>query len=315
MFALRGLAVSLSVFVVLYSLASALVAFTWKGIQSRLKPQRMCSVADVLYGIRMLPIGMAIATTAVFVVPSFLILEPRTIDEPLGGIPLILGLCGVILLVLGGANAGVAIRRALRTISDWMLGAQSVRTSADFPVLRISREAPRMTAVGILRPRILVSGSAEFLLDERELQTALNHEIAHVRRRDNLKKLLLRLVAFPGMQRLEDAWLNATEMAADDAAVSSAGEALDLAAALIKLSYLAPAEHPAELAMSLLRSPASTINDRVERLIHWTREPHLERRRNAWYALCAGAALVATLAVTYGFLLVQVHTATEWLVR
>jgi Zn-dependent protease with chaperone function len=67
------------------------------------------------------------------------------------------------------------------------------------------------------------------------LQTALNHEVAHVSRRDNLKKLLLRFVAFPGMSGLETAWLEATEMAADDAAVSTAGDALDLAAALIKL--------------------------------------------------------------------------------
>src|SRR5262249_21169184 len=109
--------------------------------------------------------------------------------------------------------------------------------------------------------------------------------------------------------------LNATEIAADDAAVSNAGEALDLAAALIKLSYLSPEEQPAELAMSLLRNPASTINDRVERLIHWTKEPHSEQKSSFWYALGAGAAVIATVAVTYGHLLVQVHSATEWLVR
>ena len=46
---------------------------------------------------------------------------------------------------------------------------------------------------------MLLSGAAELVLTTNELQTALNHEIAHVRRRDNLKKLLLRFVAFPGM--------------------------------------------------------------------------------------------------------------------
>jgi len=315
MFALRGLAVSLSVFVVLYAVVSLLVSLTWKEVQSRIMRHRMRRVADVLYALRMVPLATAVTITAAFIVPSFLMLEPRAIEEPLGGFPLILGLCGTCVIVLGATNVAVAIRRALHTISDWTSGAQSMPASAKLPVLRISRVAPRMTAVGILRPRILVSGSAEFLLDERELKTALNHEIAHVRRRDNLKKLMLRLVAFPGMRRLEDAWLDATEMAADDAAVSNAGEALDLAAALIKLSYLAPAEQPAELAMSLLRNPASTINDRVERLVHWSKESHPDQNRNLWYALGAGVALVATLAVTYGSLLVQVHTATEWLVR
>jgi len=32
-------------------------------------------------------------------------------------------------------------------------------------------------------------------------------------------------------------------------------------------------------------------------------------------SLCAAAAMVATLAVTYSGLLVRVHAATEWLVR
>ena len=68
----------------------------------------------------------------------------------------------------------------------------------------------------------------------------MNHEIAHVRRRDNLKKLLLRFVAFPRMAGLEAAWIEATEMAADDAAVLNASEALDLAAALLKLSRIRP---------------------------------------------------------------------------
>jgi len=64
--------------------------------------------------------------------------------------------------------------------------------------------------------------------------------MAHAHRRDNLKKLLFRFCAFPGMSRLEAAWCEAEEMAADDAAVASVGDALDLASALIKLSRLAP---------------------------------------------------------------------------
>ena len=136
-----------------------------------------------------------------------------------------------------------------------------------------------------------------------------------VRRRDNLRKLILRLVAFPGMAELESAWREASEMAADDGAVSSASEALDLAAALIKLSRLTPLEPPAELTTALVHSPAKSVNARVERLIAWT-----ERRQNAapgyslGCALCAAVAVVA-LAVTYSELLVRVHAATEWLVR
>ncbi len=173
-----------------------------------------------------------------------------------------------------------------------------------------------MTAAGIVHPRVLLSGAAESMLTGNELQTALNHEIAHVRRRDNLKKLLLRFVAFPGMSALEAAWLEATEMAADDAAVSNASQALDLAAALIKLSRLGPAEPLADLTAALVHSPASVMNARVERLIAWSDDRLvLPQRFFPWYGLGAALATVAVFAVTYSPLLAQVHTATEWLVR
>jgi len=152
-------------------------------------------------------------------------------------------------------------------------------------------------------------------LTERELRSALRHETIHVRRRDNLRKLFMRVAAFPGMAQLESAWREATEMAADDAAVSSAAEALDLAAAVIKLSRLAPFAPAAELTTALVHSPAESVNARVERLIGWTEARQGSASGYSWRYACAALAVVGTLAVTYTELLVRVHAATEWLVR
>jgi hypothetical protein len=105
-------------------------------------------------------------------------------------------------------------------------------------------------------------------------------------------------------------------MAADDAAVSSASEALDLAAAVIKLSRLAPLQAPAELTTALVHSPAESVNARVERLIAWTERRSIPANGYSLrYALCTAIAVVGTLAVTYSELLVRVHAASEWLVR
>jgi Zn-dependent protease with chaperone function len=172
-----------------------------------------------------------------------------------------------------------------------------------------------MTAVGIIRPTILLSDVAEFLLSPNEFQSAINHELAHVRRGDNLKKLLLRFVPFPGMGDLEHAWLEATEMAADDAAVSNIGEALDLAAALLKLCRVGPAESSVELSMSLVHTPISFVNERIERLIHWSAQSRLTPSHSRWYASGVGLALLAGVGLSYGQLLMAVHSATEWLVR
>jgi hypothetical protein len=105
-------------------------------------------------------------------------------------------------------------------------------------------------------------------------------------------------------------------MAADDAAVSNASEALDLAAAVIKLSRLAPLESPAELTTALVHSPAQSVNARVERLIAWSElRQSPTKGYSLAYALCAMAVMLAAMAVSYSELLVRVHAATEWLVR
>jgi Zn-dependent protease with chaperone function len=337
MFAARGIAISFSVFVIVYCVLSLAVSLAWRSVWRHSQGHPVRRVADWLFGLRMFPLMTAGVITAAFTVPSFLLLEPRAIDEPLGGIPLVLGICGAGLGIFGVVNAGLALRRASRTVAGWTRAAQPIECRAPFPVLLISENVPAkspakiparipaMTAAGIVRPRVLLSGTAESMLTANELQTALNHEVVHLRRRDNLKKLLLRFVAFPGMSELEAAWLEATEMAADDAAVANAGEALDLAAALIKLSRLGPVEFDsdesaADLTAALAHSPASVMNARIERLIAWSEErlappQKFSRWRRLGYGLGAALAAVVVFGVTYGQLLVRVHTATEWLVR
>jgi Zn-dependent protease with chaperone function len=335
MFALRGIAVALSVFVIVYAALSLAVGLCWRWSDVWRRGQRhtVRRSAELLFAWRMFPLVTAVVVTAAFAVPSFLLLEPRSIDEPLGGIPLALGICAVGLGIFGVGNAGFALRRVSRAVQKWTSAAQPIESCAPVPVLRISSvvppsgtilsafTVPAVTVAGIVRPKVLLSQAAEVVLTEGELQTALNHEVAHVRRCDNLKKLMLRCVAFPGMAGLEAAWLEATEMAADDAAVSNASEALDLASALVKLSRLQPVEwgtvEPAiDMTAALVHGSAAVVSARVERLIAWSGERLASPKTFfPWYGLGAAAATVAVFAVAYSHLLAQVHTATEWLVR
>jgi hypothetical protein len=316
MFAARGIAISFAVFFLVYSALSITVCCLWRQAWFYFQRYSARRCADLLFGLRVLPLAAAVAVTSALTVPSFLLLEPRAIVEPLGGTPLGFGLCGLALAMSGMVNATRALLRTSRTVRSWVGEASPVRSIFSVPVWRISRATPALTAAGVLRPRVLMSGAAEFLLTPKELQTALQHELAHVRRRDNLKKLLLRFIAFPGMAGLEEVWLEATEMAADDAAVSSVGEALDLAAALIKLSRVGTPDSGAELTAALMHSPAGLMNARVGRLIAWDQGQKAPAQSHSpWYRLGAGLAMIAGFAVIYGQLLVRVHTATEWLVR
>jgi beta-lactamase regulating signal transducer with metallopeptidase domain len=318
MFATRCLVISFSVFVIVYATLSLVVCFAWRRIwrYSQRYPVRL--LANLLFALRISPLVVAAGVTVLVTVPSFLMLEPRAIDEPVGVVPVLLTGCGAALGIFGVLNMGMAVRRASRALTLWTCDAKTVKAAAAFPVLRISRPVPAMAVAGVVRPRILLSCAAERALTREELQAALQHEVAHARRRDNLKKLLLRLVTFPGLSGLDVAWIEASEMAADDAAVSSAGEALDLAAALLKLSCLARACTPADLTAALVHThgAASAINVRVGQLIAWHEQSNRSARQcSPWYGLPAAAATVVFFSVTYSQLLVQVHTATEWLVR
>jgi beta-lactamase regulating signal transducer with metallopeptidase domain len=316
MYALRGLAVSFSVFLLVYCVLSIAVSIAWRRIRIRARDLSPTSASNLLFALRIFPLVTAAAVTAVFTVPSFLLLEPVSIDEPVGDIPLTLGICGAALAIAGIANAALAMLRASRTLSSWECEADRVAAETAIPVWRIRRAIPPMAAAGIVHPRVLLSASAESVLTPRELKSALNHEIAHVRRHDNFKKLLFRFVEFPGMQGLETAWLEATEMAADDAAVSSTSEALDLAAALIKLARLTPTEGLVELTATFVQSSVSLTNARVERLIGWTESRRTDSNGlSIPYLVTVSALTLAASVLAYNHLLSDLHTATEWLMR
>ncbi len=320
MFAVRGIAVSLSIFVLLYCALSIAVIVVWRKVWLWSQRYSAGDCADLLLILRLAPFTIAAGLTLALVVPSFLLLEPHTASEPMSGVPVVLGFCGIAVVMVGIWNAVLALRKASRTVARWSQASCAI-TSSSAAIhavcsLRSSASAPPLTAAGILRSTVWLSPAAELALSTNELEGALRHEVVHLRRRDNLRKLILRLVAFPGIAKLERAWREATEMAADDAAVSSASQALDLASALIKLSRLAPPELPAELTTALVHGPAESVNGRVERLLTWAdRRQVAAERYSPVSALYVAAAIALTVAVSYSQLLVLVHAASEWLVR
>jgi Zn-dependent protease with chaperone function len=312
MFALRLMVVALSVFILAYCMLSVAVSTGWKfpaRLWRSLAPARS---ADFLFGLRLFPLGAAIAITAVYVVPSYLVLEPAHVDEPLG--PMLVVLAGGAFAWLLGATlrAVAAQKRTSRVLSKWVQGAKGADHGAPFPVLRLPHHDPVLTVGGICAPRVLVSETAATILTREELDVALRHEVAHIRHCDNLKKLLLRFAGFPAMAGLESAWLDMSEMAADDAAVSSASEALDLASALIKLSRFAPVQRLHVVTSALLPGSSASLTARLTRLFNWAVSQH---RKSTSYMLPSVAAIAFLAVVTYGPMLAGAHALTEWLVR
>ena len=157
----------------------------------------------------------------------------------------------------------------------------------------------------------MVSDMAAMVLSDDEMRMAVRHELGHMRSCDNLKKVLISAIPFPGMSGLENAWREAAELAADDAAVANRQDALDLASALIKLSRSSTQWSEPALASGLV-SGSSSIGLRVKRLIEW----HMARRRlqRSWPWTLLLIAMIAGIASNYGATLVLTHRLTEVLV-
>jgi len=314
MFVVRCLGVSLAFFLLLYSVVSAIVMAGWARVRRTAARLSARQVADLLCAMRGLPFILATLVTVIFVVPSFLLLEPRVVAEPVGEIPVTLGGVCLLLLGIGFGNAIAAQVRTSRTVSGWLRGARASSVCSSVPLYRIPASSPALTVAGVCGPRVLLSETAASTLSSSELEAALKHEIAHVRRRDNLKKLLFRLCVFPGMATLESAWSEASEMAADDAAVCNPREALDLASALIKLSRFAPVQ-TSVLATGLVQSLNSSLNARIARLLIWESRVLPGRRFRLWYLAPTLAGGILCMVMTYSVALSRMHQLTEWLVR
>jgi len=232
-------------------------------------------------------------------------------------VPLVLGIGALLLIACGCIRVITAQAKTSRVVERWLLGAQRFHLTAQSKTQTMTScsrpDAPPLTLVGVHKPRVLVSRSAIALLNRDELQIALKHESAHVRSRDNLKKLVFRFCPFPGMAKLESAWSQTAELAADDAAVSNLDDALDLAAALVKLSRLAPANAAPVCTVGFV---TGSVGARVARLVAWDESRKSQPARVCnWHTIPAAIAAVLCVVATYGPALMLTHEITEWIVR
>ena len=308
-FAARGVLVSLAFFAVVYCLLSSLVVLTWLGVQrTRWKPSS--SSANLLFGLRILPFVVSLGVSVFFTFPSFWLLERRSLDEDTG--TFVLGLCSLLILGAGLVRVLLAEAKTTRAVTQWGLSASSGGRGVIPATIKASEGAPPLILVGIRNPNVLVSDMAAAVLSNDELRAAVRHELGHMRSWDNLKKITISATPFPGMTSLERAWRAAAELAADDSAVTNRQEALDLAAALIKLSRFSQQWAEPALASGLITGSYS-IGVRLERLIEWRVASRRLQRTWPW-TIVVLSTMIAGIVGNYGIALVVTHRLTELLV-
>jgi len=308
-FAARGLMVSLAFFATVYCPLSLLTTAAWWGAK-RMRLATEASSANVLFALRVFPFAISAIVTVFFTFPSFWLMERPSLDEDAG--TFILALCSLCIVGAGLFRTLSGQRRTNLAVQRWLTGTSKIDCSAHTATLRAAQGAPPLVLVGISRPRVMISDAATELLSDCELQVAIRHEVSHVRSWDNLKKVLVSCMPFPGMGGLEKAWQEAAELAADHRAVTSPQEALDLAAALIKLSRSFQPLPKSILATELVSGPSS-IELRVSRLLKWRMAARPSRHAWPWAVSLLLTVIVAVVS-NYGAALVLTHRLTELLV-
>lgn len=308
MYLLRGVVVSLEVFFLVYLGLSTLLALARGIFSGKYSQQR----AGILYGVRVLPLIGGFVVVALLTLPSFAYLEPRLVQERIGIAAFGIAASGAAVLVVGFLDSVSAWMNTSRLIASCLKCSRQLGTATRVPVYEVPSDAPLIFVAGLWRPKVLVSKSVLALLEPDEIDAAIRHEIAHVNRWDNIKKIVLRFCPFPLLRPLECEWLRAAEIAADDVAARNEESAISLASALIKMGRVSAQIKTPELGMTLLPENGALLLVRVDRLLSGRRSDQGDWRF-VWYTLLVSVAVVVSM--NYPWFLARTHEFTELLIQ
>ncbi len=268
---------------------------------------------------RLLPTLLAVAVVGLWVLPGFLWFEPQATGERVTPAIAALALASAALLASGLVRGVRGLIATHRLVRRWRAGARPMRhPGLAVPATAVDDPYPVVAVAGILRPRLYVARRVLGALTTDEMAAVFEHEAAHLRRRDNLARLVLRSCPdLPGWcgagAALERAFEAATERESD-AAVGGTARRLDLASALVKVARLAQGRSFAPGAASAFYA-GDPIADRVRRLLDPPPaggRPGPRRRIGVTVALAAAILLFADVQPT---LVRDVHGVTERFVR
>ncbi len=275
MYLLLGISLSLAVIMIVNFAIAIFVSAAWNVLSRFVEKMPSVVRGRAIFILRVLPMVAAMLLVTFFIIPAYVLYEPYSTGE-------VVSLKLASLAVLALLGFGIALYRILRTawltrglMSEWMTSATKLDVAGiDVPLYRFHHKFPVVAVVGMFRPRIFVASNVLEALDHDEFNATLAHEFGHLSSKDNLKRGILLicrdLLILPVGKRLESAWSDNAEEAADEfASLHTNGAAIDLASALVKIGKLVPAgSYPAMPAGAyLIDEHAGDISSRIRRLL------------------------------------------------
>jgi beta-lactamase regulating signal transducer with metallopeptidase domain len=303
------------------AVVSAIVALLWKAgwlhwtdIPARARAGRLATL-------RLLPPSVLAIVTIFFIFPLFLALEPVSDSEAVGPALLLVSLIGLGLAVRSFITALRIVLNTRRIRRAWLPDAEPLQISnvKGIAAYRIESAQPIVALVGISRPSFVAAGIVVDACTENELANMVRHERTHLLAHDNLKRLLLACVPdvlslTPYHRAIANAWHEAAEDAADDAATLGEPHArMELAALLLKVAGLAPSPTYASVTISPFIA-AHGLERRVRRLVSDQLPTRARPSDHFAGAVLIGIALLASMMLFSSTARSIVHTAIETVV-
>lgn len=222
--------------------ASLVAAYAAPFVDRRTRDGAPARRAAALFRLRTAPIALAAIWAFGVVLPTFVWFEPRGTMETAGRALTGAAVFGFVLLlgiVWRMLRAWLATRRLT---SRWLRRARVVDLDAPFRAFAVDEPFPLVAVAGVLRPRLFIAEQVLRACSPAEVRAMIAHEAAHVRGRDNLKRLLVCVCAhvLDRPWNFQEEWHAATEEAADASALAREPHLrTDLAQALVRVARLA----------------------------------------------------------------------------
>ena len=303
--------VTLGAFAALVTIGSLAVRIAAPAVARRVEGYSPAACAAALFRLRILPATVAMFVAFAIVLPIFFAYEPRGTNEDVPALLAAVAFAGAALLLRGLWRAATAWQATLLVVRDWRRrGRRLEALETTLPVYAIEETFPTVAVIGVARPALFVAERVLRECPDEEVRAMLHHECAHVAKRDNLKRFLMRACPdFVGAE-LDRAWARAAEEAADAAVVAAVPRyAVDLAQALIHVARLAPSPEAPALASAFYLG--GSIESRVRRLV----EPGPVRHARRHTGRIAAVATALTCAAAAAASAPAIHALVETLIR
>ena len=181
MYFLLGISLTLAFLLIVNMIVAVFASGLWRIISSRVSRFSANSRADIIFGLRILPVAVAVVFVSAFLIPAYLVHEPVASGE-------IVSLKLAIIAAAASFGVLIAFFRVFQTwwatrmlASNWLQNADEITLAGvNACVHRIEHKFPVIAVIGIFRPKMFIASQVLASLDEAELSAAVAHEYGHL---------------------------------------------------------------------------------------------------------------------------------------